>query len=544
MNSKRTAIYCRLSRDDEQIGSSESIQNQRMMLQKYAENMGETNYDFYIDDGYSGTNYDRPDFKRMIRDIENGIIGTVLVKDLSRLGREYLQTGYYTEIFFPQHNTRFIAVNDNVDSDNGDNEFAPFKNIINEWYAKDCSRKIKSALHTKAKNGGIIMGHAPYGYDKMEGNPHRLVPNEDAETVKKIFRLMLSGMSCGLIAKQLEEEKVMIPKAAHMTKKGLENAPNFPPHKYVWGKRSLHKILSNPVYTGDTVCLRRLRKNFKTKESVEVPKEEQIIFPNTHEAFVSHEDFDKVQEMLAVKQKAYQQNPDNIFRGLVVCSDCGSRLSYQRNKPNSNAKGKFQCQKQVRYKKSENAVCKGSHYITLEQLTELVLHDIQRNVRLAEDTEKYAEHLRKVSDNNKNGEAAAYKQKSDKAQKRLLDIDRILQKMYEDRVFGVITEERYTAMAKALETEQAELKAKLSECREFIRAYDEKTRGIADFTELISKYKNITELDYDIIHTLIDKIVIFGREKAEKGSTQRVEIYYRFVGTISDEADRVIELNR
>ncbi len=530
---KLTAIYCRLSRDDEVGSESMSIQNQKTYLSQYAKNNGFSDYVFYVDDGFSGTNFERPDFKRMIQDIEIGKIGTVIVKDLSRLGREYLQTGYYTEIFFPQNDVRFIAVNDGVDSDNGDNEFAPFKNIINEWYAKDCSRKIKTALHTKARNGGLIMGKAPFGYDKAEGNVHRLVPNENAEIVKLMFQLALEGMSCHLIGKELEHRKIMIPKAQYMTSQGLQDAPNFPKHKYVWGRRSVHKILSNPVYTGDMVCLRRIRKNFKTKQSVEVPKEEQVIIPNTHEAFVSHADFEMVQKRLETKQRDYHLNPDNIFRGLVFCSDCNCRLAYQRS-TSKTIKGTYRCPAHIRYRSSENSTCKTSHYITLEQLTKTVLSDVQMNVRLAaEDRAKYAEHLRKLSESGKNSEAALCRQKSEKANKRLYEIDAILQKMYEDRVFGIISDERYIAMSKKLEAEQSELKNQLSEYAAIVEEYEKKAKGIDDFVELISQYENITELDHEIVHMLIDKIVVFGREKSDKETIQRVEIYYRFVGNIS-----------
>lgn len=331
---KQTAIYCRLSRDDEVGSESMSIQNQKTLFSQYAANNGFTDYTFYVDDGFSGTSFERPDFKRMIKDIEAGKIGTVIVKDLSRHGREYLQTGYYTEIFFPQNNVRFIAVNDGVDSVNGDNEFAPFKNIINEWYAKDCSRKIISALHTKAHNGGLIMGQAPYGYDKAKGNVHRLVPNENAWVVKLMFQLALEGKSAYLIAKELEQRKVMIPKAEQMTRKGLQDSPDFPKHKYVWGKRSIHKILTNPVYTGDLVCLRRLRKNFKTKQSVEVPKEEQVVIPNTHEAFVSHEDFETIQKRLSVKQRAYHVNPYLTEHNLLDYDVLSAKVEATRERYN------------------------------------------------------------------------------------------------------------------------------------------------------------------------------------------------------------------
>lgn len=292
--------------------------------------------------------------------------------------------------------------------------------------------------------------------------------------------------------------------------------------------------MSNPVYTGDMVCLRKIKKNFKTKQSVEVPKEEQIIVPNTHEAFVSHKDFETVQKRLETKQKARDLNPDNIFRGLVFCSDCGTRLAYRRETQKKSIKGTYRCPKRIRYVNSPDATCKSSHYITIEQLTQAVLSDVQRNVRLAsENREKYVEHLRKLSESGKNSEAALCKRKSEKANKRLYEIDTILQKMYEDRVFGVISDERYIAMSKKLEAEQSELKNQLSEYATIVEEYEKKAKGIDDFVELISQYENITELDHEIVHMLIDKIVVFGREKSDKETIQRVEIYYRFVGNIS-----------
>ena len=529
-----TALYCRLSRDDEYSGDSMSIQTQRTMLTQYAKEKGFFNLSVYVDDGFSGTNYDRPDFQRMIGDIEDGKVGTVIVKDLSRLGREYLQTGYYTEIFFPQNDVRFIAINDNVDSDNGENEFAPFKNIINEWYAKDISKKVKSAFRTRALNGGICVGTSPYGYEKVEDSTNRLKPDVNAPTVKRMFTYALQGRNCYWIAKQLESEKILIPKAYAMKKAGQENSQSYPKHPYSWSKQTVYGILTNPVYTGNLVCLKYMTKSFKDKRIVNRPENERIIAENTHEALVSEKDFETVKQRLSVKQPFVNENPDNIFRGLMYCSGCDTRLAFQHRVDNHKSKGCYRCARHIRHGKNECS----SHYITLEQVKTVVLHDIQRHVKMAsENVGKYADYLKGISERDKNGEVISCRKNAEKAKKRSGEIDILLQKLYEDKVFGVISEERYISMSQSMEAEQKTLKRQIAEYDDYLRNYDKKSENVGEFINLVRNYEHIDELTEELVHTLIEKIVVHEREKVYNDVIMKIDIYYRFIGNVNDNGD-------
>lgn len=531
---KAAALYCRLSRDDEFNSESLSIQNQKTMLSQYAKEKGLINFSFYVDDGFTGTNFDRPDFKRMIGDIEDGKIGTVIVKDLSRLGREYLQTGYYTEIFFPQNDVRFIAVNDNVDSENGENEFAPFKNIINEFYAKDISRKVKSAFRTRAMNGGICLGTNPYGYEKVEGSTNRLKPDVNAATVKKMFAYALEGRNCYWISKRLEAEKILTPKAYKMKISGKENAASYPKHPYSWSKQSVYEILSNPIYTGNLYCLKYMTKSFKDKRIVERPEDEWIVISNTHEPLVSENDFETVKQRISVKQSFVNENPDNIFRGLLYCSGCNTRLAFQHRVDNHKSKGCYRCARHIRYGKGECS----SHYITIEQVEAVVLNDIQRHVKLAaENAEKYADYLKGISERDKNGEMISCKRNFEKAKKRSSEIDILLQKLYEDKVFGVISEERYIAMSASMESEQQELKQKIVEYNDFLGNHEKKSQNVGEFIRLVRNYEHINELTAELVHTLIEKIVIHEREKTDNDVIMRIDIYYRFIGNACDDGE-------
>lgn len=289
---KITALYCRLSRDDEYNGDSMSIQNQKELLLKFANDNGYFNTEFFVDDGYTGTNFDRPDFKRLIEAVEDGKIGTVIVKDLSRFGREYLQTGFYTEMFLPDNDVRFIAINDSVDSDDGDNDFAPFKNIINEWYAKDCSKKIRAVMKMKAQRGDCLTGIAPYGYMKDPNDKTKLIPSDRADYVKMMYRMAIEGCSCGEIATKMRSMNLPIPKADNYIGNGLENCASYSKYPYYWLKATVKTILLNPVYTGRTVALRYTNKSYKNKKRIERPEDEWVVTENTHEALVSREDYD------------------------------------------------------------------------------------------------------------------------------------------------------------------------------------------------------------------------------------------------------------
>lgn len=528
---KITALYCRLSRDDEYSGDSMSIQTQKAMLSQYAKDNGFTNCQHFVDDGVSGTTFDREGFKQMISEIEAGKVGAVIVKDLSRLGREYLQTGYYTEIYFPQNDIRFISVNDGMDSANGESEFAPFKNIINEWYAKDISKKVKSAFRTRANNGGVCIGKTPFGYEKVEGMPNRLQPDENAPVVRRMFTLALEGYNCYRIAKILESENVMNATAYFLIKSEKTDAPNFPKRPYHWEKQSVYQILTNPVYTGDLYCLKYARKSFKDKRIMVKPQDEWVVVPNAHEALVSKQDFETVQHRVAVKQTGRPENPDNIFRGLLYCGGCDTRLAFQHRAKPRNSKGCYRCSRHIRIGKDECS----AHYITFEQVYDIVLHSIQRHVKFShKNAEKYAARLLNLAIRNDNSESALCKRELNKATKRLNELDKLIQKLYEDKVFGVISDERYATMSESMEKEQAELKKKISESTELLNSRADKEKSINEFVRLISNYENITELDFELVHTLIERIVVHEREIIDGKSVMRIDIYYRFIGNLDN----------
>ena len=537
---KITALYCRLSRDDEYNGDSMSIQNQKELLLNYANENEYFNTEFFIDDGYTGTNFNRPDFKRLIDAVEDGRVGTVIVKDLSRFGREYLQTGFYTEMFLPDNDVRFIAINDSVDSDEGDNDFAPFKNIINEWYAKDCSKKIRAVMKMKAQRGDCLTGMAPYGYMKDPNDKTKLIPSERAEYVKMMYRMAIEGCSCGEIAAKMRSLKLPIPKADNYIRNGLENCASYPQYPYYWLKATVKSILLNPVYTGKTVALRYTNKSYKNKKRIERPEDEWIVTENTHEALVSQADYDTVYKRLSVKTRDKVTNPDNIFRGLVLCPDCGKVHGFAKRSSDRNSKGMYRCQTAIKYGKK---YC-SSHYITFEQLYDVVLSDIQRHASLFEENaDKYVDILSKTAETDKVKEKNSLTREMDKAKKRICELDTLLQKIYEDMVFGVISKERYTSMSENMENELATLKARVNEISAALQENESNRSNAEKFAKLIENYIGITELDYELVHTLIEKIYIHERVNIDGKAVVKVDIYYRFIGN-NEDSDNPTEICR
>ena len=537
---KITALYCRLSRDDEYNGDSMSIQNQKELLLKFANDNDYYNTEFFVDDGYTGTNFDRPDFKRLIEAVEDGKIGTVIVKDLSRFGREYLQTGFYTEMFLPDNDVRFIAINDSVDSDDGDNDFAPFRNIINEWYAKDCSKKIRAVMKMKAQRGDCLTGIAPYGYMKDPNDKTKLIPSDRADYVKMMYRMAIEGCSCGEIATKMRSMNLPIPKADNYIRNGLENCASYPKYPYYWLKATVKTILLNPVYTGRTVALRYTNKSYKNKKRIERPEDEWVVTENTHEALVSREDYDTVYKRLSVKTRDKVTNPDNIFRGLVMCPDCGKVHGFSKRYDNRNSKGVYRCQTAIRYGKE---YC-SSHYITFEQLYDVVLSDIQRHATLFEEnSDKYIDILSKAYETDKIKERTSLIKEQDKAKKRSGELDTLLQKIYEDMVFGIISKERYMSMSENMEKELSALKARSNEISAALQENDANRANAEKFAELIENYIGITELDYELVHTLIEKIYIHERENIDGKAVVRADIYYRFIGSNAD-SDSPTEIYR
>ena len=501
-------------------------------MERYAREQGFTNCQFFVDDGYSGTNYNRPDFQRLIGLVEEGKVAVIIVKDLSRLGRNYLQTGYYREVVFPEHDTRFIAINDNVDTYGSDNEFAPFKEIMDEWYAKDCSRKTRSAYRTKALKGEYTGPHPAYGYRKDPQDRHHLIPDEHAPIVKRMFQMAVEGKTVCQIAKTLEAEQIPTARAYLMDEYGKYKTDERARHPYAWTKRSVYQILSNPIYTGKLVSQRFTSRSFKDKRIIERPEDEWVIIENTHEALVDQETFDTVQLRIQVKQPFHQENPKNIFRGLIFCADCGVRLVFRaRNKGKGKGRspGEFSCGKYRRYGGGECSC----HYITLVQLKELVLQDIRTHASLAStDRDKYAEHLASLSEREWNGERASYQKETEQCQRRISELDAILKKLYEDRVFGVISDDRYVVLSADYEAESSKLKDRCKELQNLLDSFTKRSREARDFAALVEQYTDITELTEELVHTLIEKIVVHEKMVADTETTMRVDIYYRFVGNV------------
>ncbi|MCM1328000.1 MAG: recombinase family protein [Ruminococcus sp.] len=528
-----TALYCRYSKDEDyHSGNSMSIRNQKAMLENYANEKGFSTTEFYVDDGFTGTNYERPAFKKLIADVENGTVGTIIVKDLSRLGREYLQTGYYTEIYFPQNDVRCIAINDGFDSDIGENEFAPFRNIINEWYAKDISKKIKSALRTKALKGDCVSGMPPYGYSKDEHDRTKLVPNDKAPYVQMMFQMALEGKSCWEIAGKLQELKLLIPRADNLVRNGNADSPTFPKYPYCWQKSTIKGILTNPVYTGKTVSHKREIKSFKDKRIIERPEEDWIVVENTHEPLVSESDFETVKARVSVKTRDKTTNPDNIFRGIVYCPDCGKRHGFSKRQCDKNSKGAYRCATMVKYGKE---YC-SNHYITFEQLYEVVLRDVQRHTALAEkDFDRYVDILNKTSDKSKSTEKSSLIRETEKANKRISELEILLQKLYEDKVFGVISEERFLLMSSSMENELSELKARVRQIADDVSESEKNSANAAAFAKLVEQYIGIEKLDYELVHMLIDRIYVYEREVIGGKSHVRIDICYRFIGNCSED---------
>ena len=431
---------------------------------------------------------------------------------------------------------RFIAINDNVDSNEGYNDFAPFKNLINEFYARDCSKKIKAVMHMKAVRGDCMTGKPPYGYSKDPNDNTKLIPNDRADIVKMMYRMALEGQSCQQIATQLTHMGLPIPRADHYERTGKTDGtlPKYPDH---WLNSTVKCILLNPVYTGKTAALRFTNRSFKDKHKIARPEEEWVTVENTHEPLVSQEDYDTVRKRLSVKSRDIKANPDNIFRGLVYCPECCKLHSYNKCRERSSI-GAYVCETYKRYGKK---YC-SPHYITIEQISELVLEDIKRHASLAaEDSDKYVEMLTKASDEKNNSRRSSRKTELAKMKKRSSELETLLQKIYEDKVFGVITEERFVAMSDNMETELSGLKEKIKNYEKEMADCEQIEKNAEQFAELVRKYTDIKELDYEVLHMLIEKIYIHEREIVDSKTIVKVDVYYRFIGMPSSEDSLVLQ---
>ena len=521
-----TALYCRLSQDDKQEGDSNSIINQKKILKKYALDRGYTNIQFYIDDGVSGTTFNRAGFQSMIADVETGKVKRVIVKDMSRLGRDYLQVGMYTEIFFPEHDVHFIAVNDGVDSNQEDNEFTPFRNIINEWYAKDTSKKIRAVKRSKGMAGEHIGSHPPYGYMKNPENKKEwIIDEEAAEVVREIFRLCVGGYGPTRIAHILTERKILCP-TYYALEKGGKPRTALPADKYTWNGPVVAKILDRMDYLGHTVNFKTHVKSYKVHKTIYNSPDQWKVFEGTHEAIIDKETFEIVQKIRAGKRRPTRMGEMPMFSGLLYCADCGRKLSFHRKADEPADKHHYLCENY----RSNTANCT-MHYIRNVVVERIVLENLKEVIQYVSNYED--EFVRMIMDSDmrqRNRELSQKKKWLAEIQKRIGELDTIFQRIYEDNIIGKLSDERFMKMSKGYEDEQHTLQTEADEIQSELQQEEKKSVDVKRFLAIVKKYTDLTELTPEILREFIDKIIVHAPDKSSGRRLQEIEIIYNHIG--------------
>ncbi len=535
---KITALYERLSRDDDQVGDSNSIVNQKKYLESYAEQKGYTNCRHYTDDGWSGGNFDRPAWKQLMSDIESGNVAHVIVKDMSRIGRDYLQTGFYTEVMFRQHGVHFVAIANSVDSDDqNSSEFAPFLNIMNEWYLRDLSRKQRTAIRVKGESGKPTTNCAIYGYKKDPNDKNKwLIDEEAAAVVRRIFRLTIEGKGPYDIARILFEDKIETP-AVYFGKRGMgiwKSKEEFT-NPYNWSGFIVGQILSKPEYMGDTVNFRSHKASYKDKTAVKNPKEEWLIFENTHEAIVDRETWELAQKLRKTPKRIDTLGEANPLTGLLFCADCGAKMYNHRTKGGGKKpypSDFFDCSAYTLAYQKRTKACKG-HHITTKAIRTLILDAIRTvSTYAVSNRDEFMEKIRCASQIKQEEMAKEIKRKLNKDKKRISELDVIIKKLYESFAVGRISEERFDSLLSEYEAEQKELQASVKSNEEQLSAFETDIENTEQFIELAKKYTDFSELTVPMINEFIDKIIVHAPEKIDGDRVQEVEIYFNFIGKI------------
>lgn len=527
-----TALYCRLSRDDGTESESNSIGNQKKLLSQKAKEMGLTDTKYYVDDGYTGTNFNRPGFQQLIDDIEIGLVSAVMVKDLSRLGRDYVSVGNYTDSYFPEHNVRFIAVNDAIDSDEGESEIAPFKNILNEMYARDISKKIRSS-HRLRGSMGEPLSQPPYGYMKSPENKKKWIIDPEAATVvKSIFKMCLDGKGNETIARELQESEVLIPMAYWQSKGLNRGGKKTQTNPYKWCKTTVQKILSQQEYCGDIINFKTYSKSFKNKTRYENSKENWAVFKDVNEPIIDRETFETVQKFISkTKRRApkKENGERSIFNGLIYCGDCHSKMRYHTSTSNKEIHY-FTC--------SDNKVdyrgkCPGRHYVRADALEEVVKLELRRLVEMLEIDESYfAQLLLRKNDEEREKDKKFLESELQKAIARSNTVSQLYEKLYEDNVIGKVSDEWFVELSHKYEKERMDLKAKIADTRHKIEELKNTNSEYGKFISAIRRFMQMDNLTSPLLQELIDHIDIFETEGTGKSRTQRIVIYYRFIGYI------------
>jgi DNA invertase Pin-like site-specific DNA recombinase len=542
-NTKITALYERLSRDDDLQGESNSITNQKQILENYAAKEGYTNIRHFQDDGYSGVNFDRPAWKRLLEEIEAGNVAVVIVKDMSRIGRDYLQVGFYTEVFFRQKGVRFIAISNNIDSaDKESGEFAPFLNIMSEWYARDTSRKIKTVAHARGNEGKPLSYNAIYGYKKDPDDKHKwLIDEPAAEVVRRIFQMSLNGMGAYQIARKLTEKKVEKP-SYYFAKNNAKSGNRELSDPYTWNGGTIKAMLVKPEYIGHTVNFRTCKESYKDKNSKWNPKESWKTFPNTHEPLIDEQTFNTVQKLQGTPRRADTIGEANPLTGLVFCADCGAKMYNSRRGQEyytERRNGKeyqhktadfYSCSTYDLARSAFKEKCT-KHFIRTVVIRELVLDIIQRmSAYVREHKTEFVNKIREETAIRQEETVRTYKKQLTKNEHRITELDLLFQRIYEDNATGKISDERFMQLSGVYESEQSELKQQNKHLQTEIDAFYTDSEKSDKFIELVNRYGEITELTTPLLNEFINKIIVHEADKSSGERVQKVVIHFNLIG--------------
>lgn len=530
-----TALYCRLSQEDERTGESCSIQNQKTILQDYASRNNFPNTCFFVDDGVSGVSFEREGLQEMLREVEAGNVATVITKDLSRLGRNYLKVGELTEITFPENNVRYIAITDNVDTARDDNEFTPLRNWFNEFYARDTSKKIRAIKHAQAQRGERVNGSAPYGYIVDPNNKNKLIPDpETSHVVQHIFVMYIKGSRMCDIEKWLADNKILSPGALLYHRKGNLRHKQAISNPYLWNGKTIYEILTRQEYLGHTVTAKKGTVSYKVNKQFWNPPEKQYFFSNTHEPLIDNETFELAQKRASTRTRPDKCDEIDVFSGLLFCADCGSKLhvlsSDHGRRKRANVCGGYR-------KKERTKIDCTPHFIQQPVLSELVLENLQRVLGFVKEDEQ--EFLKTATEHGNRKAFTSYdrnKKELDKCNERIVVIDTMFRKAYEDNAFGKMSDEHFNMIIVGYDEEKKSLLEKAKKHKKEIKAVSERKSDVKKFLNVVRKYSEINELTYEITHEFIERIIVHERDKTT--NTRKIEILYSFIGTFEDERNQ------
>ena len=536
---KITALYCRLSQEDMQAGESESIQNQKLILQRYADEHFFLNTRFFVDDGFSGVSFEREGLQAMLREVEAGNVATVITKDLSRLGRNYLKTGELIEIVFPEYEVRYIAINDGVDTAREDNEFTPLRNWFNEFYARDTSKKIRAVKQAKAQRGERVNGEVPYGYIADPNDRNHLIPDpETAHVVKQIFAMYVRGDRICEIQNWLRDNEILTVGELRYRRTGRTQHPRPQLNAwYNWPEKTLYDILARQEYLGHTITAKTYKVSYKSKKTRKNAEDKRYFFPNTHEPLIDEETFELAQKRIATRHRPTKSDEIDLFSGLLFCGDCSYKMYLQKGAGTPERKHAYTCGN-YRNRARNDFLCT-THYIRKSVLKELVLADLQRIMSYVKGHEQeFIQTATECSEQAMKKALGHQRKELDKAEARLGEINLLFRKLYEDNALGRLSNEQFVFLTSGYEDEKRELTKRAAELKKEIDTAAERSADVKRFIALVRRYTEISELTYENVHEFIDRILVYELDK--NTNTRKIEIFYSFVGKV-DTGDQPTE---